>query len=350
MYSELLKIDNLPVLQNKVFDTSTSAKSSPVGNMHLVQDHRNGLIYNLAFKEELLTYDACYQNEQACSTIFQKHLEDVLALIKLHFANYSLIEVGCGKGNFLNLLRKEGFNVTGIDPAYEGNDPDILKTPFSSSLKLAGDGIILRHVLEHIQNPFCFLQELAHANGGKGKIYIEVPCFDWICKRNAWFDIYYEHVNYFRVDDFQRIFERVDAIGHLFNGQYLFVIADLAALKESNKQPEIVQLPTEFFRGIEESKRIANSSLAPKAIWGASSKGVIFSLYAKQANIDLAVAIDINPAKQKKYLACSGLKVVSPDEALCILPHDSLIFVMNSNYFDEIVELSQSKFKLIRID
>jgi len=40
-----------------------------------------------------------------------------------------------------------------------------------------GDGLILRHVLEHIQNPIKFLQELSLANKEKGRVYIEVPCF-----------------------------------------------------------------------------------------------------------------------------------------------------------------------------
>ena len=41
-------------------------------------------------------------------------------------------------------------------------------------------GIILRHLFEHTQNPIDFLEKLKHANIGSGKIYIEVPCYDWI--------------------------------------------------------------------------------------------------------------------------------------------------------------------------
>jgi amino acid transporter len=86
---------------------------------------------------------------------------------------------------------------------------------FSNSFK-SSKGIILRHVLEHIPNPFDFLCQLRRANGGGGLIYIEVPCFDWICKKKTWYDIFYEHVNYFRMQDFIKMFSRVILKKYLF--------------------------------------------------------------------------------------------------------------------------------------
>ena len=90
----------------------------------------------------------------------------------------------------------------------------------------------MRHVLEHILNPINFLSEVKKSNGGQGLIYIEVPCFDWIMKNRTWFDIFYEHINYFRLDDFKRMFGRVIECGYCFGGQYLYVIADLSTLRQ----------------------------------------------------------------------------------------------------------------------
>jgi len=99
-----------------------------------------------------------------------------------------------------------GFEITGFDPAYEGTNKDIIKEYFTPAAQVHRDGIILRHVLEHVQDPVAFLVNIRDSNNGNGKIYIEVPCFDWICRHRAWFDIFYEHVNYFRMDDFRRMF------------------------------------------------------------------------------------------------------------------------------------------------
>ncbi len=60
--------------------------------------------------------------------------------------------------------------------------------------------------------------------------------------------------------------------------------------------------------------------------------------------------IDINPAKQGKFLAVNGLLVVSPQDAMQILIPGSDVFVMNSNYFDEIVQQSNQLFNYIRVD
>jgi hypothetical protein len=94
------------------------------------------------------------------------------------------------------MLVATGFdNVVGCDPTYEGTNPRVIKRNFAAELGIRADAIVLRHVLEHIQDPVDFLRQLKDANGGQGRIYIEVPCFDWICRHRAWFDIFYEHVN-----------------------------------------------------------------------------------------------------------------------------------------------------------
>jgi effector-binding domain-containing protein len=62
------------------------------------------------------------------------------------------------------------------------------------------------------------------------------------------------------------------------------------------------------------------------------------------------IVIDINPAKQGKYLPASGLQVKSPEVALKMLPHGSTIFVMNSNYLPEIKQMSNNLFNYVSVD
>ena len=256
-YRELFKVDGLPVFQNKMFTDRVSALSSPKGDITLVQDINTGLIFNSTFESSLLVYDEDYQNEQAFSGVFQRHLGDVEAVIRRHFSGKSLIEVGCGKGYFLEYLIQAGYQITGIDTAYEGNNPNIVKAIFKPELGLTAEGGILRHVLEHIPDPFEFLASIAEANGGKGVVYIEVPCLDWICQHRAWFDVFYEHVNYFRLVDFHRMFGTIYEIGHIFGGQYLYVVAELASLQKpvSNLSDAFI-FPTDFLAGIDLEKKL----------------------------------------------------------------------------------------------
>jgi len=348
-HNELFRVDGLPVFQNKMFSEQVKAIDCSKGDIRLVQDLDTGLIFNAAFDASLLEYDEDYQNEQAYSSVFKQHLGNVKAIIKQYFFEKSLIEVGCGKGYFLEYLKQAGYEITGIDPAYEGDNPNVIKACFDKNLGMTAEGIILRHVLEHMSDPFSFLSAICDANEGKGTIYIEVPCFDWICEHSAWFDIFYEHVNYFRLADFHRMFGTVLESGHVFGGQYLYVVADLATLKK----PEMTKsdaffFPENFLSDIEWLAEIAKGKT--NAIWGGASKGVIFALYMQRAGIEVDLIIDINPAKQGQFIAASGLKVSSPEDGLKTLVKNDDIFVMNSNYLKEIIELSNNQFNYIKVD
>ena len=348
----LYKAKSLPVMQNRLFDSFSEAVSCPVGDVVLVQDETSGLIHNAAFNSDLMIYDCNYQNEQGESTVFQEHLGNVAAIVERHFGGGTLIEVGCGKGRFLEDLAKRGFEITGMDPAYEGANPRIRKEYFTADTGLRADGIILRHVLEHIDGPVSFLASLRDANAGGGKIYIEVPCFDWIRERAAWFDVFYEHVNYFRLSDFDRIFGKVYESGHTFGGQYLYVIADLATVRDPAGIPFT---PTDFPGGWQDSirshaDRISKRGDGATAVWGGASKGVIFSLFMQQAGAEIKTVIDINPAKQGRYLPRTGIRISSPADGLSALEPGADIYVMNRNYLPEIRAVGGPSFNYLSVD
>ena len=351
MSRELLRLTHLPVYQNKMYPLAQAARECPRGDVELVQDGLTGLVHNRAFDQALLAYDPSYQNEQGHSPAFQTHLGEVLDLMDRHFAGKSLLEVGCGKGAFLELLRGRGHAATGIDPAYEGDDESILKQPFSPESGLRADAVVLRHTLEHIDRPLEFLALIRDANQGQGMIYIEVPCLDWILDHRAWFDFFYEHVNYFRLGDFHRIFGRVLASGRLFGGQYLYAIGDLATLREEDQlsPAPAVQIPPDLFAGIETG---LNSGAAARrsVVWGAAAKGVMFAHHASARGLALEFAIDINPAKQGGFLAGTGLEVLSAEQGLARLADGDQVYVMNSNYLDEIVRAGGSRLVYTTLD
>ncbi len=207
---------NYPVFQNRTYGSRDEARSCVRGDIRIVEDLKTGLVYNAAFDPALIVYDAQYQNEQAHSSYFRSHLGAVAEIVLTRLGYENLVEVGCGKGYFLEMLQERGAAISGFDPTYEGSNPAIQRCYFGPGLGMQCRGLILRHVLEHIPDPYHFLAALRDANSGQGLIYIEVPCLDWICKERAWFDIFYEHVNYFRLTDFHRMFGRVISSGRLF--------------------------------------------------------------------------------------------------------------------------------------
>ena len=343
----LYRQDQYPVFQNRAYDSPAEARACVRGDIRLVEDLRTGLVFNEAFDPALMKYDDHYQNEQAKSPVFQSHLEEVARIVARHLGREALVEVGCGKGYFLELLLAKGLDVAGFDPAYEGRNPRIQKHYFGEGASFQAQGMVLRHVLEHVCDPVGFLRRLRDANGGRGQIYVEVPCLDWICRHRAWFDVYYEHVNYFRLSDFRRMFGTVAAAGRLFGGQYLYVVADLASLRIPVRDPgDAASFPEDFLRGIAGPP----PRPGPAAIWGAASKGVVFALARERMGRPIDVAIDVNPAKQGKYLPATGLRVQSPAEAMAVLPAGSTVYIMNSNYLEEIRQMSNNQYHYEGID
>lgn len=346
MHKELYSQRNFPVLQNCVYETHKKATECATGNIRIVEDQNTGLVYNADFDPKKMVYDRNYNNEQGISRSFQSHLTQVAQIVKSKLGSKDLVEIGCGKGLFLEMLVDLGIDIIGMDPVYEGLNPRIIKSYFQPGISKKANGIILRHVLEHISDPVGFLRQIANTNNGQGLIYIEVPCFEWICRRRAWYDIFYEHVNYFRISDFERIFEGLIESGHFFGGQYFYILADLKKLRNPvlNKDDK-VEFPQDFDRS-----RIDSAESHDSVIWGGASKGVIFSFLKMRQGKTFRFAIDINPAKQGKYLPGSGLKVCSPEEGMKEINPTDTIYVMNSNYMDEIHQYTNGKNRLISID
>ncbi len=77
---------------------------------------------------------------------------------------------------------------------------------------------------------------------------------------------------------------------------------------------------------------------------------MIFSLLKARIDDPVDLVIDINPAKQGRYLAGTGLQVMSPEVALHGLAKGSTIYVMNSNYMEEIKQMTNNEYTYIGVD
>jgi hypothetical protein len=161
--------------------------------------------------------------------------------------------------------------------------------------------------------------------------------------------VYYEHANYFRLADFYRMFGTVHEAGYLFAEHYLYVVADLDTLRVPGfDERNAVQFPAEFLASIEHF--CYQHRGRQRSIWGAAAKGMIFASYMQRAGAQVNFVIDINPSKQGKFLAGSGLRVTSPEEAMRAMNPGDEIVVMNSNYLDEIMAQSDNQFKYLTVD
>ena len=93
--------------------------------------------------------------------------------------NKSVLDYGCGSGDFVKYLRKKSINAYGYDPNAEFNA--IEETNFLTNRETwknkKYDIIVLWHVLEHVHNPFFLIQLLKKRLNKKGKIFVAIPNF-----------------------------------------------------------------------------------------------------------------------------------------------------------------------------
>ena len=143
----------------------------------------------------------------------------VLSIKQLKISlNSSFLDFGCGKGYFLYFLKKIGFTkLAGVETsvsrasfARKITNIDIASDFYTGGTILGKkyDCITMIHVLEHIKNPFIFLNTLlGSALNDKGIIYIEVPNINSISSKIAgttWahFTPHF-HTNHFTVNVFK---------------------------------------------------------------------------------------------------------------------------------------------------
>lgn len=337
-WQTLYSVEHVPLFQNKVFSTHEEALHAPTAPVELVRCYACGFIWNIRFDPTLMEYNISYHNEQHYSATFQAHVADMVDMLKERgFQKKKIVEIGCGKGYFFDRLREHGFvNLTGYDPAYEGHLPDIIKDYFSEKYQTnLADLIVLRHVLEHVADPFQFLQTIANVNRWNGEILIEVPDVTWIFQKHAFWDIYYEHRNYFMKETIAALFEDAK-VNNVFGGQYLYLIGKLNTLHAPRPFPVNTEIPADTFLPTMEQYHRLLRTKRPVILWGGASKGVTFlNVLDKKAEY-VQYIVDINPHKHGKFIAGTGHQILPPEALRQFKQDDVLLIITNENYAEEI--------------
>ncbi|NRB18916.1 MAG: methyltransferase domain-containing protein [Rhodobacteraceae bacterium] len=334
-----------------------------VGPMELRFNKDLSFMENHRFDETATYYDSDYENSQAHSAQFKSHMQKVLDLLVGTYSQGSrLVEVGCGKGDFLELAEATShFDCIGYDETYSGSNPKIEKRYLVVGDKIECDIVVLRHVLEHIPQPQNFLKMLKSIFG-EADIYIEVPNLDWILKNNTFFDITYEHVNYFSQKALADLFgQRVKKSQLCFDDQYQYVIADLGCLDDTFNRSyasdawQMVSIE-EMFPQLECQIEELDGLVGPNGtcyFWGAATKGCMFLWHAYRLGrlVDcVPYAIDINPGKQGRWLPGSLVPIAGPDLFFQDAKPGDVLAISNPAYKDEILaQLRDHKLDFISI-
>jgi hypothetical protein len=361
---EFFLIKNAPVYSMVTVTTREEALAVPRKDIGLGFCHDCGFIFNRRYDTSIDYFTMGYEDQQGFSATFMQYLtrisEELIA--KYHLQDKTLLEIGCGKGDFINLLNTlAGGKGIGIDPAYEDgrqNNPNLTfyKEFYSEKHgELVADLICCRHTLEHIFATRDFLHHIRASLGHENRpvVFFEIPQISRILDIQAFWDIYYEHCSYFSAGSLGRLFRstgyeildmRLD-----YSDQYLLIDA-IPSRSPSEKLFAIEESIEEQKERIKNFKAEINIQLGgwrnrlnkmkgageKVVVWGGGSKSVGFlTNFADLELIDYVV--DINPNMENNYIPGIGSKYVQPEFLRDYQP--DVVIIMNGVYKKEISQM-----------
>ncbi len=364
---DLLDIPAVPVYCNVLWPLRDQALAAARGPMALKYCPECTHVFNASYDASLTVYTPDYDNSLHFSPQFSRYAEELAERLIERYAlrGKTLVEIGCGKGDFLNLLCRQGDTQGwGFDRSFDPTRVDALRKQrinfvqdfydAEHAARLRPDFVCCRHVLEHIADPCGFLRELRRGFGDRTEavLYFEVPNALFTLKDMGIWDLIYEHCAYFTLGSLTQAvvssgFDVVN-MGETFGGQFIFVemrpgVGRINLDVPDEHQPAAVSLHANLFarqyselvRDWQVRLRSLQQARRTLVVWGGGSKGVSF-LNVLGADSGIDYVVDLNPHKQGKYVAVTGQCVVSPEFLRTVHPTD--IIVMNPLYKNEIAD------------
>lgn len=358
--TELLVLQNVPVHSVRLAASAEAANAIPTGEIRLLACEHCNMAWNGAFDPKLVHYDGNYEETQAYSPRFQVFQQQFAAqLVKtFQLEGKTMLEIGCGKGEFLEALLDAGAaQVIGFDPSFDPTRAriDARMTvyaelyPPSRNVELTLpriDFYVCKMTLEHVFQPRAFLTQLRTAIGNHDcLVAIQVPALERILSTTAYWDIYYEHCNYFSADALAKLFAvcgfAVIESETIFDDQYLNVVARPVDVEQD--ESACTSLPFVAFKHKLHTELAAwRDRLQPAAtrqtllIWGAASKAVALLSALPELKTGTTL-VDINPHKQGTYLPATELVIHDPRQLRD--RRFEVILVANPIYLDEVTTM-----------
>lgn len=367
----VFKASGIPIYNLQMHRTRASALGVKRGDIHSLFCTRCLFAFNGAFDSKLMDYQVDYESNRGHSQMFVDYLNDLCRRMNriLKLDRKTVVEVGCGDGQFLKLLSREceckGF---GFDPSFRaaGDEGDLrFSRSYFQPQKFAQsmDALIFRHVLEHQPSPSRFLKPLL-PESGDFDMYVEVPCWEWIVENNSINAFSYEHCSYYTEQSLNEAMRQLGLHSRLilrtFRKEYLqyFGTNRTGRVRDSDpeRKKELLIRGTERFK--ENIRRISQELKAmlikhsPRGVlWGAAGKGTTLLNVLGIDHRSLELVVDSNVRRHGTFIPGTGQKVIAPEELKTVRPE--IIFLTNTAYRPEIerrVRPMIGKVKFVSLD
>jgi len=256
----------------------------------------------------------------------------------------TILEIGCGKGEYLELMRDMGMDACGLEESEESfiichkdkllnvkwryldNDITLKKDSF--------DAFAILSFLEHMPDPCSMFQYLLPSLKEDAVGLVEVPNFDMMLRERQFSEFIPDHLMYFTKDTLTTTlningFDVIEC-NEIWHGYILSaVVQKRAALDLSDFNTKRRQMSDSI------NKFISKHPVKSVAVWGAGHQSLAMISLSGIGN-RIKYVIDSAPFKQGKYTPATHVEIISPSAIASDKP--SAIIVMCAGYSDEVAK------------
>ena len=330
---------NLPTLENLKEDCGADLGVCQCSACGLVQLDNAPVSY---YKEVIRA--AAFSEEMRDFRI--KQFEEFVN--KYFLRDKKVIEIGCGKGEFLSLMKKTGADVYGIEYSDESvkycreNDLKVNKFYIKNNNDLLPtapyDCFFIMNFFEHLPDPNSTLRALHKNLSDNGVGLIEVPNFDMILENNLFSEFINDHLFYFTKETLRLTLERNGfEIVECNEIWYDYIISAVVRKRPKTNLSDFrrhqKKIKQELQEYIEKYDKVA--------VYGAGHQSLaVISLTEIGKKIEYV--IDDAIFKQGKYTPATHIPIVS-NQSLIFKPVDAII-IMAASYSDEVAKKIKNNF------
>ena len=275
---------------------------------------------------------------------------------RFNLKDKKIIEIGCAKGDMLDIMEDAGMKAYGIEHSAESvlfaknknrkvikgfiDDLDKIEfAPFS--------GFMCFNYLEHVPSPKSVIKKIYNNLENEGVGLVTVPNLNYLLETKSFYEFVADHLSYFTMDTLKNAFYdgNFDVLEcKLINNENdILIIVRKNKNKVKNKifnikkviiqndYEEVEKLINNLKNLIQDCKR----KKMKVAIWGAGHRTL--ALLALSKIKDIEYIVDSAKFKQGRYSPVMNTKIVSP-EILTKDKIDLLIIMVPGIYPDEVIK------------
>ena len=297
------------------------------------------VIRSAAFSEEM----GLFRDEQFKEFIEAHRLE-----------GKDILEVGCGKGEYMSLMDGHGANVYGIEHSAASvgvcreDNLNVNKGYIETASQDLGfnkkfDAFFILNFLEHLPNINEVLRGIANNLNEDAVGLVEVPNFDMILRNNLFSEFISDHLYYFTKDTLRMTLERNGfEIIECKEIWYDYIISAVVKKRTKTNVSHFRKHQETITKEIKEY--ISHYGSQNVAIYGAGHQALAIIALTNIKN-DIKYIVDDATFKQGKHSPATHIPIVSPSNL--VSDPVKAVIVMAASYSDEVARKVR---KIVNID